>query len=482
MANVELELLSNIIRDGEMAVLRRMGFNAALLQTEEAKEVFRWLMDEFTDPRKPGSVPSLERVRRRFRDFDYCPTRDPVEALAKDIVANNVRAGIREHVEEMETLLDEGEDPQLVLGAFLPELRDLSMQGGDNKHLSIAASSRLLREDYQQMQRAGGITGLPFPWAPLNQTTAGMQPEDFIVIYARPKQMKTWIALVICVYAYLAGYRVLVYSKEMSSRIMMRRAASIIAKVDYEQVKTGTLNEEDEQIYFEALEALEAWEKESQRDGRRAAMHFISDRDMKGAGTKKGVTVDILSAEAERFGADLVLVDGFYLMRDGRTGVKSRDWKQIGNISSDIKEMAQTLGVPVIGTTQANRGASKTVGDDVDEIGYADAIGQDADLTIRVFKAKNLSTGKPKIMLTFPGTRDSVMHPFVINAWPGKDFSLLQSTVDVDAFLKDKRSADEEEEGGTGAKKGGSAGGDRFSHGGGAGRPQRQRASNRIRE
>jgi len=151
---------------------------------------------------------------------------------------------------------------------------------------------------------------------------------------------------------------------------MMRRAASIIAKVDYEQVKTGTLNEEDEQIYFEALEALEAWEKESQRDGRRAAMHFISDRDMKGAGTKKGVTVDILSAEAERFGADLVLVDGFYLMRDGRTGVKSRDWKQIGNISSDIKEMAQTLGVPVIGTTQANRGASKTVGDDVDEIGY----------------------------------------------------------------------------------------------------------------
>lgn len=77
-------------------------------------------------------------------------------------------------------------------------------------------------------------------------------------------------------------------------------------------------------------------------------------------------------------------------------------------------------------------------------------------------------------MLTFPGTRDSVMHPFVINAWPGKDFSLLQANVDVDAFLKDKKNTDEDE-GGAGPKEG-SAGGERF------GRRQRTRVSSRIRE
>jgi len=343
MANVELQLLSNVIRDGDMAVLRRMGFNAALMQTEEAREMFRWLMDAFTDPKKPGSVPSLDRVRRRFPEFDYCPVRDPVEALAKEVTDNNTKASIRRQIEEMEELLDEGEDPQVVLGAFLPELRDLSMQGGDNRHLSISASASLLKEDYLQMQRAGGITGLPWPWAPLNQSTAGMQPEDFIVLYARPKQMKTWVALFVCVYAYLAGYRVLVYSKEMASKTMMRRAASIIAHVDYEKVKTGTLDQDDEETYFGALTALENYEKSSQDgDGHRAAMHFISDRDIKGGGTKKGVTVDVLSAEAERFGADLILVDGFYLMRDGRTGVKSRDWKQVGNISSTSRRWHST--------------------------------------------------------------------------------------------------------------------------------------------
>lgn len=481
MANVELELLSNVVRDGDLSTLRRMGFNAAFLQTEEAREMYRWLHDQFSDPRKPGSVPSLERVRRKFPEFDYCPTRDPIEAQAKEVIDNNVAAGIRETMEEVEALLEEGEDPRVILGAYLPTLRELGLQGSDGRHLLLSGAARVLREDYEQMQRAGGITGIPFPWAPLNQTTAGMQNEDFIVIYARPKQMKTWIALAICVYAYKMGYRVLAYSKEMSTKTLARRAAAIICEVDYEQVKTGTLSPDDEDKFFSTLEALTEWEKHNVTDGRKAAISFISDRDLH-AGVK-GVTVETLCAEAERFGADLVLVDGFYLMKDGRTNQRSRDWKQISNISSDLKEMAQRLGVPVIGTTQANRGASKTSGDDVDEIGYADAIGQDCDLSIRVFKAKNLATGKPKLMLTFPGTRDSVMYPFVINAWPGKDFSLLQSTVDVDAFLKDKKASDEEEEGragGSGAR--GDGGGDagagsaKFRHG------PRKKASARIRE
>jgi replicative DNA helicase len=443
MANVELTLISNIVRDGDLSTLRRSGFNAAFLQTEEGREMFRWLSDAFTDVHTGGVVPSLDRVRRHFPEFDYCPSRDPIDALAKEVIDNNVKAGIRASVEEIDGLLDEGEDPQVILGAYLPQLRELSMQGSDSKHLLMSTAALGMREDYDRMQEAGGITGLPFPWAPLNKATAGMQPEDFIVIYARPKQMKTWVAIAIACHAYLCGYRVLVYSKEMSDRILARRAASIIAEIDYEELKSGQLSAADEKKFFNTLEGLSDWEKATSGGGRKAAMTFLSDRKLSSG--SKGATVDILSAEAERFGADLIIVDGFYLMRDGRTNQRSREWKQVSNISSDLKNMAQTLAVPVIGTTQANRGASKTSGDDTDEVGYADAIGQDTDLLMRVFKARNLATGKPKLMFTFPGTRDAVLNPFVINAHPGKDFSLLQSTVDVNAFLKDKKDHDEDE-------------------------------------
>ena len=269
--------------------------------------------------------------------------------------------------------------------------------------------------------------------------------QDFVV-------HNTWVAIAIACHAYQSGYRVLVYSKEMSDNILARRAASIIAQVDYEEAKSGTLSPADEELYFNTLEGLGDWEKSAAVGGKKAAMTFLSDRKLS-SGTK-GATVDILAAEAERFGADLIVVDGFYLMRDGRTNQRSREWKQVSNISSDLKGMAQALAVPVIGTTQANRSASKTDGQDTDEVGYADAIGQDTDLLMRVFKAMDLATGKPKLMFTFPGTRDAVLNPFVINAWPGKNFSLLQSTVDVTAFLKDKQDHDANE-----SRAGGGGGG-----------------------
>lgn len=447
MASVELQLLSNILKTGDFKEVRKRGVTAAMFHTEEAKEVFRWLHAEILAPRSHGEVPSLERLRRTFPEFDYCPSRDSVSSLIKELVDVNVAIGIRESIEDMDAALDEGEDPSLVLQAHLPNLRELSISTGDRNQELMSNAALRLKAEYEAMKVSGGITGIPYPWDVMNRSTGGMQDEEWIVIYGRPKSLKTWVSLAMVVEAYHNhGRRVLCYSKEMSTDQMRRRAASIIAGVDYEGLKTGTLSEYDEAIFFTLMEELSDWEKRTITDGRRRAMSFISDRDLRGS-SAKGVTVDVLAAEAEKFEADLLLVDGFYLMRDGRTGIRDRGWKTISNISSDLKDAAQYLRIPVIGTTQANRAAGKTAGDDTDELAFADAIGQDCDLLARTFKSKNLETGKPKVMLTFPGTRDSVLNPFVINAWPGVDFGLLQATVNVDAFLKNKQELDEDEDG-----------------------------------
>lgn len=864
MANVELQLLSNVIDRGDFQEVRRRGVTAQLFQTEEGRELFRWLHEEFLRPetatRSGGVVPSLDRVRRTFPEFDFCPSRDAIGALISELVDNNIAAGIREITEEMDEALDDGEDPSLILQAYMPSLRDLSISGSNSNQALMSQAAASLRAEYEAMAESGGITGIPYPWDVMNQATGGMQDEEWIVLYGRPKNMKciaagqrlmtrtgarvaiedlpeeceapshtaatgklrwakarrvysgekdcvrvttesgytvetgdkhyfmvpegsfedsfericdlevgdwiattrslpdweptrtfepalgwmlgalvgdgnytrsevqfsnydrevvermrksvgrfecvmvrskggrpgeyritapgragnplldflreegmhgkkaenkevpalifesdkkticaflaglldtdgtvwpkkpyslswstasselaeglkhllarlgivavpywsptsgqgqwlvtvygleqhqkaaeclhpyiactrkaqalqqlsrdrhtkrsmdgvpyspglmalierekgskewpkmsqskfdrsklfrrsgkisrallmkladawdseplrivaeqdilwdrikeitpigkrdcydiciedgqdpnfvvegfavhnTWIAIKLAVYAYVsANRRVLCYSKEMSKQQMIRRAASIIAGVDYEKLKTATLSDSDRELFFDIMDDMENWERAQASGGQQAAMSFISDRDLRGS---KGATVDVLVAEAERFNADLMLVDGFYLMRDGRTGVRDRGWKTISNISSDLKDAAQHLGIPVIGTTQANRAAGKTSGDDTSEVAFADAIGQDCDLMARVFKGRNPATGKPKVMLTFPGVRDSVLNPFVINAWPGVDFGLLQRTVNVEAFLKDKVVSDEDDE------------------------------------
>lgn len=437
--NVELELISNIVDRGDLSVVRKKGITPDTFNTEEARTVFRWLWEEFHSPAHPGEVPDKERLRRKFPNFDYRPSRNSVEALTQEVLANKMRTELQYITLEVEELLAAGEDPFLVLTAFLPKMRDLNSQSADTDGLLMAGSAALLRQEYETKNLAGGITGIPYPWDPLNVATCGMQPEELLVLYGRPKNMKSWLALAMAVHAYENNRRVLVYSKEMSKEQTLRRSASILCKIDYELLRTGNLQPQKAQEFFEFLEELVNLENSAQNGQRKRSLMFVGDAD------KKGGTVDALAAKAERFGADLVVADAFYLMRDGRTNTRTADWKNIAHISQDLKLMARALKVPVLGTTQANRNANGTHGDDLSELAGSDAIGQDADLVMRCFRGRG-PTGRCAVMLTFPGMREAQLNPFLINAVPGTDFSLLQNSVDVAAFLKDKRAMDQEED------------------------------------
>lgn len=437
--NVELELISNIIDRADFSTVRKKGINQETFSTEEAKTVFRWLWEEFHAPAHPGEVPDKERLRRKFPNFDYRPSRNSIEALTQEILSNKMREELTMVHLELQELLDAGEDPFLVLTAFLPRMRDLNAQSADTDGLLMSGSAAFLRQEYETKHLAGGITGIPYPWDPLNVATCGMQPEELLILYGRPKNMKSWLALAMAVHAYQSNRRVLVYSKEMSREQTLRRSASILCGVDYELLRTAKLSQQKQLEFFELLEELANLETAAQNGTRKRSLMFVGDSD------KKGGTVDALAAQAERFGADLVIADAFYLMRDGRTNTRTADWKNIAHISQDLKLMARALKVPVLGTTQANRTANLSHGDDLSELAGSDAIGQDADLIMRCFRGRG-PNGRNAVMLTFPGMRESHLEPFLINAVPGTDFSLLQTTVDVAAFLRDKRAQDQEEE------------------------------------
>jgi replicative DNA helicase len=440
MANVELELLSNIVETGDFQAVRHRGFTPDILQTEEARVVFQWIWDEFHDQGHPGEIPDHARLMRRFPDFYFCPSRNSVDALVTDIVQSKIRAEMLQITIDVQAYLDQGEDPNMVLGYFLPKMRDLNATGAGDDGILISQSVALLRQEYNTRQNAGGVTGIPYPWQPLNMATGGMNPEEFIVVYGRVKNGKSWLATLLAAHAYNNNKRVLVYSREMSREVMLRRTSSIVCGVDYELLRQGNLGKVQEEAFFDILTGLVELEEDTRSGTRRRALMFVGDK-----GKKTASTVDSLTAIAEKFEPDLVLVDGFYLMRDSRTNVRSTDWKQITHISQDLKGMAQYLKIPLVGTTQANRAAKDTPGDDLSELSYADAIGQDADIGIRCFLGRGPGS-QTAMALTFPGVREGKLNPFLINFNPGTDFSLMQTSVDMAAFLADKKRTDKEAE------------------------------------
>jgi replicative DNA helicase len=443
MASPELELISNIVRTGDFSQVRKRGLDPEFFRTEEGSVVFQWLWGQFHDLEHRGEVPDKQRLLRKFPDFDFCASRNSIAALITELSEDRLRHDLDHASAEMMELIDSGEDPRLVLQAYLPTFRELNVKAGENSGLFMRDGYSYLKQEYLTTRDSGGVTGIPFPWEPLNKATGGMHSEQFILVYGRPKNMKTWTALHIATHAYLCNYRVYCFSKEMRREDMLRRCASMISGVDYSGVKGGDLPEEEENKYFDVLDGLSDWEDdfEFRGDRRKPALYFDSDK-----GRRQASTVDDLMARAEKFEPDLVLVDGLYLMRDGRSKSRSADWKNITHISQDLKGMAQYLECPVLGTTQANRANAKAPSDSLDDLSFADSLGMDADLAMRVFKGSNpTSRCKYAIALTFPGVREADLNPFLINANPGGDFTLLQKTVNMTTFLEGKKKLDEAE-------------------------------------
>lgn len=71
------------------------------------------------------------------------------------------------------------------------------------------------------------VTGVPFPWHPLNSATQGMQPGTLTILGARPSHGKTAIAVTIANYCASLGYPVLFVSHEMTNRQLFLRMASL---------------------------------------------------------------------------------------------------------------------------------------------------------------------------------------------------------------------------------------------------------------
>lgn len=440
MSHPELELISNILEAGDFQTVKKKGLTSEWFTLESAQEAYTWLWSEFHDPQQRGEVPTVDRFLRKFPNFDFCPSRNSLNALIDDVRTQKVQADLQGILNEMQEGILEGEDPALILDSFLPKIRKMNVEAHEDDGILLSSSVELLRQQYNTHAEAGGVVGIPYPWEILNQKTGGMRDEEFIVIYGRPGNMKTWIACVIAARAYLDNYRVMVFSKEISREAMLTRISSVLGEVDYDRLRRGVLSDDDADDFFDLMEDLAETEEEDQEGAHRRALLFISDK-----GKRKGSTVEDLIAAAERFRPDLIVVDGFYLMRDGRSGQRTADWKQISHISQDLKGMAQFVSCPVVGTTQANRANAKEPSGDLDDLSFADGIGQDADIAFRVFRGPNPSGRGASVLFVFSKSRETVIPPFVINAWPGGDFSVQQANANIKQFLEQKKQMEMQE-------------------------------------
>jgi len=406
MASHELQLLSRVIRTGNLQKIIDWGITEHDFLTNEGRTIFQNLVGYYSMPESSGSVIGENAIRQRYPSFILCDD----QGMTDDALCLEVRK--HRLAIELDNLMDRTRsanvaDPVAALSMINSGSLDLINIGiGKNTDLSLGRAIAKLKEKYLQVQAGVNFAKGPWPWEILNRETGGIQPDDYIVIFGRPKSFKSWLLTFLIAFVVEQMKRALIYTKEMTPENIFNRIYACLARVSYKGLRMGLLSPDEQ-------EALFAIERFVERAGLRDNVYCLSGKDV----PQGGDTVPWLRSKIEKYQPDYVFVDGLYLMSDVHRA--KRDHARVRNISRDLSNLRLSLQVPIIATLQATRSAAKHQEANLDEISFSDAIGQDATAAIRIIKERGAQTA----MLILGGAREWDLNGFRINADPARDFS-----------------------------------------------------------
>lgn len=230
-------------------------------------------------------------------------------------------------------------------------------------------------------QQSEDITGLPTGYREFDKMTAGLQPDNLIILAARPAVGKTAFALNIAQnVATSTDTSVAIFSLEMSAESLVNRMLCAEGSINANHLRTGQLDEGEWQNLIVAMGALSN------------TSIFIDDTP--------GIKTAEIRAKCRRLAKEkgnlgLVVID--YLQLIEGSNKESRQ-QEVSEISRQLKKLAKELSVPILALSQLSRGVEqrqdkRPVLSDIRESG---SIEQDADIVAFLYRDDYYERGESK--------------------------------------------------------------------------------------
>ena len=447
-ANKDLRLIAKIADVGPTGM--RAALDASIradhIMDLDARMIFDFMLGYYHNSKTGGDVPTREIIEHDFPSVDL-PANDRMKmsSVIEDFKKHDASA----RLERLASYLHDWRDrPDEALLHVERELKEIGKQRRGSTDIIVSDSIANIKYMYEENKNRGVLKGVPYPWRILNDETRGMQDGEYIIFYGRPKSLKTWVALNICMYAYdYASRKILIYTREMSPEQMMERCVCLLIGAAYDDWKHGRLGEiphphggSMEQHFYAMMETMKEDETTCRLEtGKNKSLVITSDRQDR----KYGGGVNGLRRKVEDFQPDLVFADAVYLMRNDREqGARSLKWNDQAAISQDLKDLAQDMKRPVLATLQANRASEKEEqqGKSTTNMAYSDSYAQDTDLAIEIIK-KRINRYHNELALSITASREANIAGFAINGDPATNFTQLyrQVTDDVGPMTVDKQ-------------------------------------------
>jgi replicative DNA helicase len=220
----------------------------------------------------------------------------------------------------------------------------------------------------------GGITGLRTGFSNLDSLTAGLQPEELIILAARPSMGKSAFAMNLALNIAKRNKEgqagVAIFSLEMSNEQLAARMLSSESNIENNKIKTGKLSSKEWQFLEGGMQSL-------------SKLHVVFD-------DSSSVSVADIRAKCRKLSQegrlDFVVIDYLQLIKgDDRSGNRQ---EEVAKISRSLKQMARELKIPILALSQLSREVEKRedkrpVLADLRESG---SIEQDADIVMFLYR------------------------------------------------------------------------------------------------
>lgn len=256
----------------------------------------------------------------------------------------------------------------------------------------------------KNMKNNNELTGLDTGFSDLNKYTLGLQPQQLIILAARPSMGKSTFAFNLATNIASKNKEgkanIAIFSLEMSSDQIVMKMLANIATINSYDIRNGNLTAQQWRYLAVAVENVS-----------KMNIHFADTSN---------VTVSEIRAKCRKLsqsqGLDLIIVD--YLQLIAGEGKNNNRQEEVSNISRSLKQLARELNVPILALSQLSRSIEqrkdekKPMMADLRESG---GIEQDADIILFLYRDKE-QEGSNIVELSIAKNREGAA---------GKDIQLL---------------------------------------------------------
>jgi replicative DNA helicase len=424
MSNHENQLVSLIIRTGNLSEVLRWGITSDDFQMNEARTMFETLVSTYVNPDTRGAVIGQGTLARYAPNWDlHVDAGENIDHLCTLVRQSRLSKDLKKAAQDSIMLADT--DPVRAYALLQEATANYRrIDAGKTTDVNFGAGMRKVRERYLKAKSGQQLGVMPWPWAPLQSASGGIAEDEFAVFYGRPKSMKSWVLMYLITFCFDLGKKVLFYTKEMTDLQCYQRMAAIMMGLPYHDFRNAKLQEDAEAALYQMLDDAE---KEEIMD----RMICLQAKDVAGRDTPSW-----FQGKVEKYRPDIAFVDGLYLMSPEIRKKTMQDHERVRELSRAMRQIVLDERVPILATMQANRKAAGHDRGELDEIAFSDALSQDCTMACRVINDKD----QPTISLVMAGSREWEFEGMRIYGIPATNFnyhSVLTAKDVAEASAKD---------------------------------------------